>query len=173
MELFIDAVRQFKLALEFENINLYIKGKHTCFLETLLALGTGIFFPKQTSLALIISEKAKHAFRQNLSMPFVDSLLRQLFPSKSKSVAHSHPEDAALITQELVDSKLSAKEYKGILASRLPTGGIIPSRGRGRRGRGGGWMHNGTPCRMSLTVGWPSRQGSLPLSFVSVQKLYM
>lgn len=80
-------------------------------------------------------------------------------PSKSKSAAHSHPENTELIAQELIENKPTAKEYEGILASRLPIGDIIPSRGRGRRGRDGGWMHRGTPRRMSLTVGWLQLSG--------------
>ena len=89
----------------------------------------------------------------------------------------SHLKDSALIAQELIVSKSPEKDYDGILASRLPTPDIIPSRGRGRRGR---WGEQGKEaiCIMARhpechlqSVGH-SCQGSLPLSFVSVQKLY-
>lgn len=75
------------------------------------------------------------------------------------------------------------KEYNDVLASRLPTGDIIPSSRRGRRrsGEGGiGWGGAGKEggCIVAMhpechlqSVGH-SCQGSLPLSFMSVQKLY-
>lgn len=95
-------------------------------------------------------------------------------PSKSKSAARSHPENTELIAQELIENKPTAKEYEGILASRLPIGDIIPSRGRGRRGRDGGWMHRGTPRRMSLTVGWLQLSGFASIKLcVSLETLHV
>lgn len=49
--------------------------------------------------------------------------------------------------------------------SGFPIGSIMPSREERKN-------HPGMPSRMSLTLDWPHRQGSFPLSFVSVQKLY-
>ena len=93
-------------------------------------------------------------------------------------MALSHPDDSVLITQELVVGKSPDNEYDGILASRLPTGDIIPSRGRCRRGKGeageGGWMHSGKVPRMSLTVGWPQLSGFTSIKLcVSSETLHM
>lgn len=99
-----------------------------------------------------------------------------LLPSKSKSMAICGPKDSVLIIQELVAGKSLDKEYNSVLASRLPTGDIIPSSGGGRKeggeqGKEDGFIVARYPeCHLQLVC--CSCQGSLPLSFMSVQKLY-
>lgn len=155
-----------------------MKWKKRLFCEGLLdTLSTwdADFLPQTASSGFSNVRVSREHF-QTESQP---ALCQSLLAAFQKWVqALSHPKESELMTREPGAGKSLDKERDGISASGLPTGDIIPSRGRSRRGRGeageGGRMQSGKAPGMSLTVGWPQLSGFTSIKLcVSSETLHM